>query len=299
MPRITIQSAAASAWSRPSARPRRWARSAPRHWSGSAPPASAAAPPPCGRWPTPWSRPPSWPTTTTPTLTPSTSASEPNATSTPDPTTRRPPGPCTRRPLRVPGWGFGGGAPSPGVLATRIARGAVVPAGRAARPSRANVRYPAAAQLPTAQPFALDGQPGARPRRPRSVAGEGRAFGACCFAGKLRSPGGPDPVPPWPRPATPYADPYAELYADLYAGHPRTPSPVGSAVSAGRAPRGGLVGRKDRGRLAPLGGVERPRRVVRFARLIHRRGRAFWPAFVRRRLRRHQIPPRLLLTVVG
>jgi hypothetical protein len=29
-------------------------------------------------------------------------------------------------------------------------------------------------------------------RRPRSVAGEGRAFGACCFAGKLRSL----PVPP-------------------------------------------------------------------------------------------------------
>jgi hypothetical protein len=29
-----------------------------------------------------------------------------------------------------------------------------------------------------------------------------------------------------------------------------------------------------RGRLAPLGGVERPRRVVRFARLMHRRGRA-------------------------
>jgi hypothetical protein len=36
-----------------------------------------------------------------------------------------------------------------------------------------------------------------------------------------------------------------------------------------------LVGRKNRGRLAPLGGVERPRRVVRFARLIQRRVRAF------------------------
>ena len=30
---------------------------------------------------------------------------------------------------------------------------------------------------------------------------------------------------------------------------------------------------------APLGGVERPRRVVRFARLIHRRVRAIGPAF--------------------
>jgi hypothetical protein len=36
----------------------------------------------------------------------------------------------------------------------------------------------------------------------------------------------------------------------------------------------------------PLGGVERPRRKVRFARLIHRRVRAFWQAFGLRRLRR-------------
>jgi hypothetical protein len=36
--------------------------------------------------------------------------------------------------------------------------------------------------------------------------------------------------------------------------------------------------------------VERPRRVVRFARLIHRRVRAFGPAFGQRRLRRHLMP---------
>jgi hypothetical protein len=42
--------------------------------------------------------------------------------------------------------------------------------------------------------------------------------------------------------------------------------------------------------MAPLGGVERPRRVVRFAQLIHRRGRAFGPAFGLRRLRRHSEP---------
>jgi hypothetical protein len=36
----------------------------------------------------------------------------------------------------------------------------------------------------------------------------------------------------------------------------------------------------------PLGGVERPRRMVRFARLIHRRSRAFRPAYGPRRLRR-------------
>src|SRR4029453_18164140 len=40
----------------------------------------------------------------------------------------------------------------------------------------------------------------------------------------------------------------------------------------------------------PLRGVERPRRVVRFARLIHRRGRALGPAFGPRRLRRQSQP---------
>ena len=35
------------------------------------------------------------------------------------------------------------------------------------------------------------------------MAGGARAFGACCFAGKLRSPAGPGPVPRWPRPLTP------------------------------------------------------------------------------------------------
>jgi hypothetical protein len=51
-----------------------------------------------------------------------------------------------------------------------------------------------------------------------------------------------------------------------------SPSPL-TAVLPGQVPFGGPVGRKERGRLAPLGGVVRPRRVVRFARLIHRRGR--------------------------
>ena len=47
-----------------------------------------------------------------------------------------------------------------------------------------------------------------------------------------------------------------------------------------------------------LGGVERPRRKVRFARLIHRRGRAFWPAFGRRRLRRQSQPDLVATSVV-
>jgi hypothetical protein len=42
--------------------------------------------------------------------------------------------------------------------------------------------------------------------------------------------------------------------------------------------------------VAPLGGVERPRRKERFARLTHRRVRAFWPTFRRRRLRRQSEP---------
>ena len=51
--------------------------------------------------------------------------------------------------------------------------------------------------------------------------------------------------------------PYASGYASPYAGHPRTP-PVRMPASV---------------QVMPYGGVERPRRKVRFARLIHRRGR--------------------------
>jgi hypothetical protein len=50
--------------------------------------------------------------------------------------------------------------------------------------------------------------------------------------------------------------------------------------------------------LAPLGGVERPRRVVRFARLMQRRGRAFWRTYGPRRLRR-QLEPGLVATDRG
>src|SRR5918999_1643079 len=158
----------------------------------------------------------------------------------------------------------------PGLLAPRIARGGVVQLGRDARPSRANVRHPAVAQAPTAQPFALDGLPGITVRRLRSVAGRGRAFGACCFAGKLRSPAGPAREPPWPRPSDTYASEYASPYASPYAGHPRTPSPSGSRITAGHAPSWGQSAAKTAADWPPSGGVERPGRKVRFARLIHR-----------------------------
>ena len=64
-------------------------------------------------------------------------------------------------------------------------------------------------------------------------------------------------------------------------------------ITAGQCPCGGPVGRKNRGRLAPLGGVERPRRVVRFARLIDRRVRDLGRAFGPRRLRRQSDADRI------
>ena len=39
---------------------------------------------------------------------------------------------------------------------------------------------------------------------------QGSAFGACCFAGKLRSPAGPGPVPTVAKALDPYVIPYAQ-----------------------------------------------------------------------------------------
>jgi len=94
---------------------------------------------------------------------------------------------------------------------------------------------------------------------PRSV--EGRAFGVCCFAGKLRSlprvPGG------------------AAHPAQLRALTPTSwlRQPLRHSLCAEGAylwlwwPRVSFQLR------TPKGGMERPRRAVRFARLIQRRGR--------------------------
>jgi hypothetical protein len=133
------------------------------------------------------------------------------------------------------------GMSNPGLLATRIARGAVVPAGHDARPSRANVRHPATAQVQAVQPFVLDGLPGTTPRRPQSVAGEGRAFGACCCAGKLRSPAGPGPVPRWPRALTPTRNPTLDPTPATRV----PPSPAGGRIAAGDAPSGEWSGRAE------------------------------------------------------
>jgi hypothetical protein len=126
--------------------------------------------------------------------------------------------------------------------------------------SSAAIRRPPKAAPPSRRVWppasiALDRDPG-QPlaRRPRSVAGWGRAFGACCFAGKLRSPAGSGPGTTLAEAVDPYASRYASPYASPYAGHPRTPSPSGGRITAGHAPVGGPVGRKNRGRLAPLRG---------------------------------------------
>ena len=87
--------------------------------------------------------------------------------------------------------------------------------------------------------------------RPRSVAGWRRAFGACCFAGKLRSPAGPGPVPRWLRRLTP------TLISTLIPT-PATrvpPAPPGGRITAGHAPSGEWSGQAE---------------WMRFARLIHR-----------------------------
>jgi hypothetical protein len=125
------------------------------------------------------------------------------------------------------GGGSGGRTlPPPGLAAVLLAWGLVVQLGRDARQSSANVRLPATAQVEAVKPFVLDGLPGITPAGywPWSVVG--RAFGACCFAGKLRSP-----APPTGRRGThdplvavdPYVIPYVNPYVIPYARGVRTP----------------------------------------------------------------------------
>jgi hypothetical protein len=159
------------------------------------------------------------------------------------------------------------------MLATRLAGRLVVPARRDARPSRANVRHPAAAQLLTAQPFVLDGLPGTTPRRPRSVAGGGRAFGACCFASKLRSPAGHALAALGWGGLTLRHSLRQPLRDSLRAGvaYPWFCWPSASVLVS--PPSWGQSAAKTAADWPSYGGVERPGRKVRFARLIQRRGR--------------------------
>ena len=68
----------------------------------------------------------------------------------------------------------------------------------------------------------------------------------------------------------PYASGYASPYASPYAGHPRTPSLLGGRIPAGQTPSWGQSAAKTAADWPPSGGVERPGRKVRFARLMQR-----------------------------
>jgi hypothetical protein len=72
-----------------------------------------------------------------------------------------------------------------GYQARRKARGA---AGASCPAVKGECPAPRRRAFLTAQPFALDGLPGTRRAGHGRWRGGGRAFGACCFAGKLRSP---------------------------------------------------------------------------------------------------------------
>jgi hypothetical protein len=169
---------------------------------------------------------------------------------------------CVRRPPAHPEQQAGGaeggpgGDPPPGILATAIAPRLVVQPGRDARRSSANVRHPAAAQVQTAGPFALDGLPGATPAGHPRWSVVGRAFGACCFAGKLRSPA--PPTGRWPHPARlqggeSYVNPYVNLYGIPCAtdGVPHL-SPR-ARICPGHAPEGGQSAAKTAADWPPSG----------------------------------------------
>jgi hypothetical protein len=92
------------------------------------------------------------------------------------------------------------GMSPPGVPATGIAPRPVVQPGRDARRSSANVRHPATAQVQRCSHSRLTACPAPRP--PATVGGRrGRAFGAWCFAGKLRRPASPTRAMALPGPA--------------------------------------------------------------------------------------------------
>jgi hypothetical protein len=118
----------------------------------------------------------------------------------------------------------------------------IKPPPKAAPPSR-RVRPPAS--------IALDRDPVQPPaRRPQWVAGEGRAFGACCFAGKLRSPAhasGDAATRPVFRAAAPTSFPTSipTSFPTRWGCVPMVS--LADRISAGHSPFVGPVSRKNRG----------------------------------------------------
>jgi hypothetical protein len=68
----------------------------------------------------------------------------------------------------------------------------------------------------------------------------------------------------------PYVIPYVNPYVIPYAQGWRTPASVVEGICPGHAPSWGQSAANTAADWPPSGGVERPGRVVRFARLIHR-----------------------------
>jgi hypothetical protein len=154
--------------------------------------------------------------------------------------------------------------------------------GRDVRPSRTNVRHAPPRISPPRTHSCL--MVGPRPRR----AGHGRRRGGTRRRRVLLRWQAPQPCRSRP-PATvaeaddPYVIPYVNPYVIPYALGVRTPSPPRGWISAG---------------YTPSGGVERPGRKVRFARLIHRPGRTLGGPAVRAAFGSNLSLPWLLLRVV-
>jgi hypothetical protein len=99
--------------------------------------------------------------------------------------------------------------------------------------------------------------------RPRSVAGEGRAFGACCFAGKLRSPApltGGRPHPAGLGAATPTAIPTSIPTAFPAPPMAYPPHRLEAESLLVMPPHGEWCGQAERMRFARL--IDRPVRIL-------------------------------------
>jgi hypothetical protein len=177
----------------------------------------------------------------------------------------------------------------PGILAIRLARGAVGRDGR--RQGRMSDIPPPRSSQRRAHSY-LTACSESRLAGHGPWQGWGRFFGACCFAGKLRSPArepGGAAHPALLRGLHPYGIPTRRGGVPLLSR---------ASTSVQVMPLVGPVGRKNRGRLAPLrgSGAAAPGGALR-AIDPSARPRS-WPAFGPRRLRRQSQPDLAARSVV-